>query len=82
VNDLSYLEAEELRLDQREGLAVKLDEALACLLFSQISAFIPFHIVHPDLSSFQSQILPPTIAISISSNPGNNKSVPCSGRRQ
>lgn len=27
----AYLEAEDLRLDQREGLAVDLDEALALL---------------------------------------------------
>lgn len=31
VLDLAYLEAEDLGLDQREGLAVNLDETLALL---------------------------------------------------
>jgi hypothetical protein len=30
-SECAYLEAEDLRLDQREGLAVDLDEALALL---------------------------------------------------
>ena len=34
---VSYLEAEDLRLDQREGLAVDLDKTLALLLKSQYS---------------------------------------------
>jgi hypothetical protein len=37
---MSYLEAENLRLDQTEGLAVDLDETLALLLITQFSAFV------------------------------------------
>lgn len=38
---LAYLEAKDLRLDQRKGLAVDLDKALALLLREKVSVCVP-----------------------------------------